>query len=227
LDHFLNLRQEQADRVGVLLGLEGAHALNGELSNLDKLYELSFRVFGISHFFENEAGGSAHDKEKRGLSAWGRELVQKLQKLHMIIDLSHASGRVLNDVIEMVENPVIVSHTGVCGRCNNSRNLTDDQVKKVASTGGIIGIAMFEKAVCGRTIKDVVQSIRYVFDLVGDDYISVGSDFDGAIAAPIDASGLPLLTKELINEGFDTRQIAKIMGGNALRVFRQILPKSE
>lgn len=225
LDHFLNLRKSQQGMVGALLGLEGAHALNGELDNLDKLYELSLRVFGISHFSNNEAGGSAHDKGNRGLTTWGRTLIQKLQEMHMVVDLSHVSNQVLDEVVDMVSGPVVVSHTGVCGTCNNSRNLNDDQLKKIASTGGIIGIAMFEKAVCGRTIKDVVHSIRYVSDLVGEECISIGSDFDGAITAPVDASGLALLTEALLHEGFNTKQIAKIMGENALRVLRRILPK--
>lgn len=224
LDHFLVLRKSQPNMVGALLALEGAHALQGKLPNLHKLYDSSFRIFGISHFFDNEAGGSAHGKEKGGLSAFGRGLIHILQKKHTIIDLSHASGRVLDEVLEMVGVPVMVSHTGVCGICNNPRNLSDDQVRKIAEAGGIIGVALFEKATCGRSIRDAAHTVRYVADLAGVDCIGVGSDFDGAITTPFDASGWPLLTRELFAQGFNKDQIAKIMGGNALRLFRETLP---
>jgi microsomal dipeptidase-like Zn-dependent dipeptidase len=225
LDEVLTLRKERTDRLGVLLALEGAHALNGKLSNLVKLYDSSFRVFGISHFRDNEAGSSAHGRNKAGLSVFGYELVHMLQELHMIIDLSHASWRVIDDVIEVVKSPVIVSHTGVRGTCDNSRNLTDRQVEKVAKGGGLIGIAMISRALCGKQIRDMVAAIRYVSNLVGVDFVGIGSDFDGGITAPFDASGLPLLTEELLSDGFNEGDVAKIMGGNALRVFRETLPK--
>jgi len=224
LNHLLALRENQPGMVGALLALEGAHALHGELSNLKKLYDSSFRIFGISHFSGNEAGGSAHGRDKGGLTRFGSELVKMLQDLHMIIDLSHASGEVIDEVLEMAESPVIVSHTGVRGTCDNPRNLADGQIRKIARNGGIIGIAMFRRTICGKKIEDVVRAIRYVSDLVGVEFISIGSDFDGAITAPVDVSGLPFLTEELLNQGFNEDQMAKIMGGNALRVFREVLP---
>jgi microsomal dipeptidase-like Zn-dependent dipeptidase len=224
MDRFLTLRKNQRATIGSMLALEGAHALNGELSNLKILYDLSFRIFGISHFSDNEAGGSAHGREKGGLSAFGHELVEMLQEMHMIIDLSHASGRVIDEVTQIVETPVIVSHTGVCGICNNPRNLTDSQIRKIARAGGLIGIAMFRKATCGKRIENVARTIRYVADLAGVDCVAIGSDFDGAITAPFDASGLSLLTEGLLAQSFNESQITKIMGGNALRVFREALP---
>jgi membrane dipeptidase len=225
LELCLAVRQEQPGAIGGLLALEGAHALNGELSNIQKLYEAAFRMIGIAHFSDNEAGGSAHGKNNQGLSPFGSELVRVLQELHMIIDLAHASRRVIDEVIEMVKTPVIASHTGVTGICNNSRNLTDDQVKKIAKVGGVIGIAMFSRAVCGKRVEDVARSVRYVADLAGVEHVGIGSDFDGAITAPVDAGGLAWLTEALLAQGFNQSEIARIMGGNALRVFREVLPR--
>jgi len=224
LDHFLALRKNQPGMIGSILALEGAHALNGELSNLTKLYDSSFRILGISHFCDNDAGGSAHGRKKHGLSTFGYELVKMLQELRMIIDLSHASSRVVDEVTEIVESPIMVSHTGVLGTCNNQRNLTDSQIKRIAKMDGIIGITMVRAAVCGKQIENIVSAIRYVSDLVGLDYVGIGSDFDGAITAPFDASGLPLLTKALLAHGFSQGEITQIMGGNALRVLRKALP---
>jgi microsomal dipeptidase-like Zn-dependent dipeptidase len=225
LTHFLALRSTQQRSIGCLLALEGVHALHGELSNLKKLYEASFRILGISHFFDNEAGGSMHSRSNKGLTAFGRELVQKAQELHMIIDLAHASRRVLDEVIDRTSDPVIVSHTGVRGTCDNPRNLSDEQIMKIAKTGGIIGIAVFRRVVCGDHLKDVALAMRYVAELAGVDHVGLGSDFDGAIPAFVDARGLPLLTEELLAQGFDEGQIAKIMGGNALRVLQTVLPR--
>ena len=225
LDDLLALRKDHPRMIGSLLALEGAHALNGDMANLEKLYNSGFRIIGISHFIDNEAGGSAHGQKKEGLSGFGYRLVQKMQEMHMIIDLSHASERVVDEVTEIATKPVIVSHTGVRRTCDSSRNISDERVKRIARGGGMIGIAMFKKAVCGTRIKDTVRSIRHVADLVGVDHVGIGSDFDGAITAPIDTTGLPLLTEELLSQGFDEGHVAKIMGGNALRVFRDILPK--
>ena len=225
LDRFLALRENQPDMIGALLALEGGHALNGQLSDVKKLYDSAFRIFGITHFFDNEIGGSAHGKNKDGLSTFGVDVVKNLQKMDVAIDLSHASERVIDEVLEMTQKPVIVSHTGVQGICDNPRNLTDDHIIKIAKTGGIIGIAMFKKAICGNDIESVVRSIRYVSDLTDVDCVGLGSDFDGAITAPVDASGLCLLTEALLAQGFNKNQVAKIMGNNALRVLRSSLPE--
>lgn len=144
----------------------------------------------------------------------------------MVLDLAHASPRVIDDVWEMTTAPVVASHTGVRGTCDNQRNLSDDHVRRIAATGGLIGIAMFETAVCGNTLDDTACAMRYSADLVGVDHVAVGSDFDGAITAPIDASGMALLTEALVGQGFTEEEIAKIMGGNVLRVLREVLPKN-
>ncbi len=225
LDELLSRRETETELVGGLLALEGVHALEGELANLDTLYDAGFRIIGLTHFFDNEAGGSAHGLEKGGLTSFGRELVQRVQERNMLLDLAHASPRVIDDVLALTNAPVIVSHTGVCGTCDNQRNLSDAHVRGIAATGGVVGIAMFEQAVCGETIADTARAIRYGVDLVGVDHLAVGSDFDGGITAPMDASGMALFTEALIEQGFTEEESAKIMGGNALRVLREVLPR--
>jgi microsomal dipeptidase-like Zn-dependent dipeptidase len=224
LNNLLEKRKTNPEIVGGILSLEGVQALEGDLKNLDALYDAGFRIIGLTHFFDNEAAGSAHGVDKGGLTPFGKDLVKKIQEKHMIIDLAHASPKTIDDVLVMTSGPVIVSHTGVKGMCNNIRNLSDAHVKQIAATGGVMGIAMFEETVCGKTIKDTARSIRYVANLVGVDHVAVGSDFDGAVTAPTDITGMPLLTEALMDEGFSDEDIAKIMGGNAIRVFSQVLP---
>ncbi len=223
LEEFLARRREEPGLVGGFLALEGVHALEGDLGKLDALYDAGFRMVGLTHFFDNEAGGSAHGMEKGGLSPFGRQLVSRVEAKSMVLDLAHASAQTIDDVLEMVTAPVVVSHTGVRGVCDNQRNLADGHIRQIAATGGVIGIAMFETAVCGPALSDTVRSVRYVADLVGVEAVAVGSDWDGAITAPVDASGMALLTEALLHEGFGREAVGAIMGGNALRVLTQVL----
>jgi membrane dipeptidase len=226
LDELLVRRKAGSQVIGVFPALEGVHALEGELANLDLLYDAGFRMIGLAHFFDNEAAGSAHGMVKGGLTPFGRELIQHIQAKHLVIDLAHSSPQTIDDVLSMATSPVVLSHTGVRGTCDNPRNLSDDQARQIAATGGVVGIAMFVEAVCGITINDTAKAIRYVSDLVGVDYVAVGSDFDGGTLTPFDVSGMALLTEALIDQGSTEEEIAKIMGGNVLRVLRQVLPKT-
>lgn len=225
LEDLVARRERQADLVGAVLALEGVHALEGKISNLQLLYEAGFRMIGLSHFHDNEAGGSAHGILKGGLTPFGKTIVRHVKENGMMLDLSHASARVIDDVLDMDNTaPLVVSHTGVKGVCDNQRNISDDHVRGIAATGGIIGIAFFEKAVCGNSIKDAAISMRYVADLVGVEHVAIGTDYDGAIAAPMDVSGMGLLTEVLLEQGFSVDEVAKIMGGNVFRVLRATLP---
>ena len=221
---FLERRKTEPDVVAGFLGLEGAHALSGDLNNLDRLYDAGFRMIGVAHFFDNEMGGSAHGVDKGGLTDAGRRMVEMAQEKKLFIDLAHASPRVIADVLAMARRPVIVSHIGVKGTCDNARNLSDDQVKGIARTGGLVGIGYWPTAVCGRDANAIARSIRYTVDLIGVDYVALGSDFDGSVTTPFDTTGLVQITDALLQEGFDEAQIRKIMGGNVIRTLQLFLP---
>ena len=143
------------------LGIEGSHALEGKIENLDRLYDAGVRMIGITHFFDNEAGGSAHGVEKGGLTDFGRELVRRMEAKRIFVDLAHASPRVIQDVIGMATRPVVVSHTGVKGTCNNARNLGDDELRAIAATGGLIGIGYWEAAVCSNEASAIAKAIEH------------------------------------------------------------------
>lgn len=227
LASYLELRRTAPGITAGFLGIEGAHALDGDPANVTALFDAGFRMMAPTHFFDNEIGGSAHGIEKGGLTEKGREMIRRMESLGMIVDLAHASARTIDDVLAVATRPVVVSHTGVKGTCDNARNLGDERLKRIARTGGVIGIGYWETAVCGTDAKAIAVAIRYAVDVIGIDHVALGSDFDGAVEAPFDTSGLVLITEALMNEGFSDGEIEKITGGNVIRVLKATLPQAQ
>lgn len=225
LARFLERRKAEPDIVAGFLGLEGAHALEGDVSNVDALFDAGFRMIAPAHFFDNEWGGSAHGVEKTGLTDKGREMLRRMEAHGMLVDVSHASAQTIDDVLAIATRAVVVSHTGVRGACEGARNLGDEQLKRVAATGGVIGIGYWDAATCGEDARAVARSIRYTANLVGARSVALGSDFDGAVTAPFDTTGLVEITDALLAEGFGEDEIRMIMGGNVMRVLSENLPR--
>ena len=224
LERFLAEREKDKNRVAGLLGLEGMHALEGRVEAVDELREAGFRVLGFAHFFDNEMSGSAHGVKKEGLSELGRAVVKRMEEKGMTIDLAHASGKTISDVLAIATKPVFVSHTGVKGTCNNNRNLRDDQLQAIARNKGVVGIGYWSTATCGTNAKAIAKAIRHAVDVAGADHVGLGSDFDGTVTTPFDTAGLVELTDALLAEGLGEGEIRKIAGENALRVLRANLP---
>jgi membrane dipeptidase len=224
LDRFFQDRKTNQKLVAGFLSLEGAHALEGNVANVDRLYAAGYRMIAPTHFFDTEIGGAAAGVRKGGLTSLGRDWVKQMESHHMIIDLAHASAATIKDVTTMASRPVLVSHTGVKGTCNNNRNLSDDQLRHIARTGGIVGIGFWDTATCGHDAAAIARAIRHASVVIGVDHVALGSDFDGAVTAPFDVTGLPLLTEALMNQGFSNEDVGKIMGGNTLRFLRDNLP---
>ena len=221
---FLELRETQPQAVAGILGVEGGHCLDGKLENLDALFALGVRTFGPTHFFDNRLGGSAHGESLAGLTDFGREVIAKLDELGMIVDLSHASPALIEDVLALTSRPVLVSHTGVQGTQPGPRNLSDAQLKAIAAHDGLIGIAFFEPALPAATVQEVVRAIRHTVNLVGVERVALGSDFDGSVRCPVDVSGLVKITEALLEDGFTPDQVERIMGRNAVDFFARALP---
>ena len=225
LEHYLSLRQHDRHLAAGLLSIEGAHALDGKLANLDQLYRVGYRMMSPSHFFDNDIGGSSAGVQKTGLTDKGRDWVRQMEARKMIIDLAHASAKTIDDVLGMATRPVVISHTGVKGTCNNNRNLTDDQIAAVAKNGGLIGIGFWDTATCGKDARAIVNAMRYVSGKVGVEHVALGSDFDGATAEPFDTSGLVELTDAMLQSGYSEQDIRSIMGGNVIQFFEKNLPE--
>ncbi len=222
---FVQRRNANLKLTAGFLGIEGAQALEGKLENLDKLYDAGYRMVSPSHFFDTEIGGSAAGMKKGGLTPLGREWVRRMEEKRMIVDLAYASSATIRDVTQMARRPVLVSHTGVKGTCNNNRNLSDEQLRAVAQTGGLVGIGFWDTAVCGRDGAAIAKAIKYAVGVIGVDHVALGSDFDGSVTVPFDASGMALITEALMKQGFSEEQIGKIMGGNVVRFLEEHLPE--
>jgi len=217
LNELIARRKQDRKVVGGFLGIEGGHCLEGKIENLDKLYEEGVRMLGPTHFFDNKLGGSAHGISEGGLSRFGHQVIERMNALGIIIDLAHASPALIDDVLAQTQKPVLVSHTGVKGTLDNSRNLSDAHVRKIAGNGGLIGVAYFKGAVTAPLIKGIVAAMQHIKTIAGTDCIALGSDFDGSATTPFDVTGLPLLVEELIDKGFTDKEITEIMGGNIKR----------
>ncbi|MFT4736542.1 MAG: membrane dipeptidase [Cyclobacteriaceae bacterium] len=224
LNYFLKLRSSNSYLVGGLLSIEGLHALEGELKNLDVLYDDGYRILGLVHFFDNAVGGSSAGVEKTGLTDFGTQVIRIMERKNMIVDLAHASPDLIRDVLAIAKRPVIVSHTGIAGIHTSPRNLTDEQVIGIANTGGLIGIGFWEEALGDLHPSSIARTARYLTDLVGVDHVSLGSDFDGAVETSFDASQIIYVTEALIQEGFTPDEIKQIMGGNIIDFMVKNLP---
>ncbi|MGL5876622.1 MAG: dipeptidase [Xenococcaceae cyanobacterium] len=225
LSNYLSVRQTNPKITAGLLGIEGAQALEGKIENVDRFFEAGFRLIGLAHFFDNEVSGSVHGIDRTGLTSFGREVIKRMESLHIIIDLAHASPQTIDEVLTLTDRPVLVSHTGVKGTCDNPRNLSDRQIKQITQHGGIIGIGFWIPAICGEDAMSIARSIRYVADLVGVDRVALGSDFDGAVRLPFDVSNMSQITNALIAEKFTKAEIKKIMGLNVLHFLEILLPE--
>ena len=220
----LTRRQRGESVVGGLLAIEGAHALEGDLANLQKLKDAGYRMIGLTHFFDNELGGSLHGKSKGGLTPFGVQAVHAIEEAGMIVDVAHASEKVVDDVLQISTKPFVVSHTGVRGACSSPRNLSDAQIKAIAAKGGLIGIGYWEGAVCDITPAGVAQSLRYAANLVGVDHVALGSDYDGTTTVRFDASESAALIDAMLKAGFSETEIRQIAGENELRFLAAALP---
>lgn len=211
--------------IGATLATEGGHVLEGKLENVQVLFDAGFRSMGLVHFFDNELGGSAHGMQKGGLTPFGTQVVAEMERLGLIVDLAHASKQLIEDVVRVAKKPLLVSHTGVVGTCPGPRNLSDAQLKAIAATDGLIGLALFSPAICERSYVEAARTLKYTVDLIGVRHVALGTDHDGAVPVAYDVSGLPLLTGELLKRGMSEADVAAVMGGNVRRFFAENLPR--
>ena len=210
--------------VAGLFLIEGAHPLEGEIENLDKLFDQGLRFVGLTHFFDNRLGGSLHGVSHEGLTEFGRSVIKRTNELGAIVDVAHASPQMVSDVLKLSSSPVILSHGGVKGACDTARNLDDALMKDIAEKGGLIGIGYWDAATCDITPLGVVKSIRYAIDLLGIDHVALGSDYDGSTEVLFDTSELAILTQTMIDNDFTESEIRQVMGENVMFFLLDNLP---
>lgn len=217
--------------VGALLGIEGLHALDGDFANVRRFFDEGVRMMALTHFFDNDLGGSAAGVDKGGITRLGARVIREMELLGILVDVAHASEPTIDDILRLARRPVVNSHTGVRAVCPSQRNLSDKHIRGIAQTGGIIAITYFRPAICGTKedpaddIGSIVESVRYVISLVGAQHVALGSDFDGAVSTSIDTAGLAQITDRMLREGFTEEEIRLVAGDNVARVLQEILPE--
>ena len=221
---YLAERAENPSLTAGMLSIEGAHALDDDPANVDVVFDAGVRMVSPSHFFDTVFGGSAHGMEQGGLTEVGREMVARMVAKGMVLDLAHASAATIDDALAIATRPVVASHTGVKGVCDNSRNLSDAHLQGIAATGGVVGIGFWDTASGGKEPEWIARSIAYAVERIGAEHVGLGSDWDGAVAVPFDAANLVILTEALLRVGLDEATIGLVMGENVLRVLGAVLP---
>jgi membrane dipeptidase len=219
-----DVRRAEADgAVAALLGIEGAHALEGELASLEAFARRGVRYLGLCHFSANEACYPAYGRGRRdlGLTPFGRDVVRRCEELGIIVDLAHINSRGFFDACALATRPLIVSHTGVVGAYAHWRNIDDEQLRTVADKGGCVGVIFCPSFLGGDGLEPVVRHLDHIVRVAGEDAPALGSDWDGFIIPTrdlSDASKLPLLTDALLRAGWSDRAIGKLLRDNVLRV---------
>jgi len=225
LQQFIEDKQSRGRLAAGILSLEGGHALEGDLENVERLFDAGIRIIGFAHLFDNRLGGSAHGLEKGGITEFGLEVLKEMERLNILIDISHASPALIDDIFKHSTRPVIATHTGVTAICDHSpRNLADGQIKQIAESKGVVGVGFWTDAVCTSDVTGIIDTVRHVIDLVGEDHVALGSDFDGNVQTPFDVANMIDLTQALLDAGFTEPQIRKVMGDNVRRLLLENLP---
>ncbi|NLY46649.1 MAG: membrane dipeptidase [Tissierella sp.] len=225
------------NKVGALPTIEGAYGINEEnyLELLKQFYDLGIRAIAPTWNYSNHIGegcsraygDSDNTPSEGGLTNLGKKVIEEMNKLGILVDVSHLAEETFWDVIRISKSPIIASHSGVYNLKKHQRNLKDDQLKAIKENGGVVGVVLFPNFLSDKKevyIKDFVDHIDYIVNLIGIDYVGIGSDFDGA-KMPLDlkdSSEMYKITDELIQRGYDDEAIEKILGKNILRVLKEV-----
>ena len=233
-------------RIAALLGLEGGHAIEADLDNLREFYERGIRYMTLTWSNTNAWADSSGDEARHaGLTDFGREVVAEMNRLGMVVDVSHVSDETFFDVIEVTSAPLMASHSSARALADNPRNMDDEMLRAVAANGGVVminfGGAFLDASFNPRwraglrwilsgggarpALGMVADHIEHVIDVAGVDHVGLGSDFDGTLFMPEgleDVAGFPNLTLELLRRGHSEQDLLKILGGNGLRVMAEV-----
>lgn len=235
---------KRTGRLGVMLSWESGQALEGRLEVLGAAHRLGLRASTLTH---GEGGGrfalqgtrsafrhctarerAALRRRSRGLTAFGRGALREMQRLGILVDLAHANDATVEDALELARRPVVSTHGGVFACCRHYRCSTDEQIRGIAATGGLVSVAFYDQFIAEppakATVDGIVDQIAHVAGLVGIEHVGIGTDFDGLADGvwPVirTAERLPELTEALVRRGFSAAEIRKVWGGNYLRVLR-------
>lgn len=225
------LEHEQQGYISALLTIEEGAALEGSLENLAHFHSLGVRLMTLTWNYPNEIGfpNAVPSLQQKGLTPFGHSVVEEMNRLGMIVDVSHLSDQGFKDVMEISKKPVVASHSNARALCPHPRNLTDEMIRLLANRGGVMGLNFFSKFL-GESpisgIEDMVRHILHIIKVGGSEVIALGSDFDG-IECSLEIENISQIHKlmdALAHHGLSSTQIEKICYGNALALFKEVLP---
>jgi len=219
-----------AGKIAVLFGVEGLHMLSGRLERIEEFFRLGVSYITLAHFSSNRFAVSSANKRRSDveLDDRGAAAIELMNSLGMMIDLAHVHTNLIGEVCRMTTQPVIVSHGATQALRPTFRNLSDSDISDVAGTGGVIGLIYASEWLAkGRdvSIATIVDHADHIRKVAGVEHIALGSDFDGFIATPEglrDVTDLPALTQLFLERGYSPEEVAGILGGNFMRVFREV-----
>ena len=221
-------RLKREGRRALMLGIENGYAIGDDPTRIEYFRRRGVVYMTLCHNGDNDLCDSARgNAEHGGLSALGRKVISEMNRVGMMVDLSHAAESSFYQAIEASSTPIVCSHSSARALCDHPRNLTDDQLRALAASGGVVQTCLYDgflRKEEGATIDDAIRHIRHMVDVAGIDHVGIGTDFDGdgGIIGCADASEVINLTRRLQAEGFSDPDIEKLWGGNFLRVMRLV-----
>jgi membrane dipeptidase len=217
----------EAGQVAAVLGIEGGHALQGQVARVEELWRRKVRFMSLTHLGNNELGGSSFPwMGNRRLTPHGQEVLEEMARVGMAVDVSHASERTLQGLLAHPTARLMCSHTGIRSAAGNWRNLPDEALRAIADRGGVVGVIFAPMYLGGRGVGDVARHIERAWEVMGEDGVALGSDFDGMVPLPDgmrDVRDLYLIGDELARRGHPEARIDKALLGNWRRFFGELM----
>ena len=224
-------------KIAAVITVEGGEPLEGKIESLRTIYRLGVRSLTLTHFPRNDLGDGSGADSGSHLTDFGKEVVEEMNHLGMIVDISHLNETGFWDVMDLSKDPIIATHSNCKALCSHHRNLKDDQIKAMAEKGGVINLSFCAgfikdgvgfgdpEALKKVTILDWLDHLDHAVQLVGTDHVGIGSDLDGGCGFPglDDITRFPDLTQGMVSRGYSDQDIERILGGNNMRVFKKVL----
>ena len=220
---------KRAGRKSIMLGIENGIALDGKLENLQHFADRGIVYMTLCHNGDNDICDSASKSQNThgGVSSFGEQVIHEMNRLGILVDMSHAGEKSFYDALDISTKPIVCSHSSARALCDHPRNLTDDQMRALAAKGGVAQTTIYHgflRQDAEATILDVIAHLEHAIQVMGIDHVGLGTDFDGdgGVRGLADASELILFTRQLLARRYSEQDIQKIWGGNFLRVMQEV-----